>query len=131
MSEQSERPVILVVDDEPLITDLLRSALDDAGFSSVEASDADEAFAILERDGAGLAGLVTDINLGAARSGWDIARRAREQNAAVAIVYCSGGNPQDWPVEGVPKSVMLTKPFAPAQVVVALSNLINGALSGA
>ena len=130
MSEQNERPVILIVDDEPLITDLLRTALEEAGYSSVEAPGVDEALALLDKDGARFAGLVTDINLGSPKRGWDVARRAREQNAAVAVVYCSGGSPHDWPIEGVPKSVMLTKPFAPAQVVVALSNLINESTAG-
>jgi DNA-binding response OmpR family regulator len=126
MSELSQKPVILIVDDEPLIVELLRSALDEAGFSSLQASDADEAFAVLETENAEFAGVVTDINLGSARDGWDVARRARELNPAVAIVYCSGGSPHEWSVKGVPQSVVLTKPFAAAQVVVALSNQING-----
>jgi len=126
MSEMNERPVIMIVDDEPLIIDLLQTALEEAGFFSIQASAADEAFALLETDGSNLAGIVTDINLGSARDGWDVARRAREQNAAVAVVYCSGGSPHDWSIKGVPQSVVLTKPFAAAQVVVALSNQING-----
>ncbi len=130
MVEQNGHPVILIVDDEPLIMDVLQAALEEAGFSSVKASDATEAFALLETHGSSVVGVVTDINLGSPRDGWDVARRAREHNGAVAVVYCSGGSPHDWPIEGVPKSVMLTKPFATAQVVVALSNLINGAAPG-
>ena len=126
MTEPSDRPVILIVDDEPLIIDLLRTALDEAGFASVSASNADEACSLLERDGASFVGVVTDINLGSPEDGWDVARRARELNAGVAVVYCSGGSPHDWSIKGVPQSVVLTKPFAAAQVVVALSNLING-----
>ena len=77
MSEQNERPVILIVDDEPLITDLLRTALEEAGYSSVEAPGVDEALALLDKDGARFAGLVTDINLGSPKRGWDVARDAR------------------------------------------------------
>ncbi len=127
MSESIEKPVVLIVDDEPLISELLRTSLEDAGFSSLTASDADGAIDLLDRDGAGFVGVVTDIDLGSARDGWDVARHARERNPAVAVVYCSGGSSHEWPVSGVPQSVILTKPFAAAQVVVALSNLINGA----
>ncbi|HEY5409117.1 MAG TPA: response regulator [Caulobacteraceae bacterium] len=126
MSDLGQRPAILIVDDEPLIIDLLRGALEEAGFDSVQASDADQVFALLDADGPNFVGLVTDINLGSAMDGWDVARRAREKKAAVAVVYCSGGSPHDWSIKGVPQSVVLTKPFAVAQVVVALSNLING-----
>ena len=131
MSEPTERPVVLIVDDEPLIIDLLREALEEAGFSSVQAAGADEAFALLETDGPTFIGVVTDINLGSKRDGWDVARRAREQNAAIGVVYCSGANPHDWSIKGVPQSVVLTKPFAAAQVVVALSNQINASSAGA
>ena len=116
MTEPTERPVILIVDDEPLIVDLVRTALDEAGFASVEASNADEAFRQLERDGAQFVGVVTDIDLGSPEDGWDVARRAREQNAAVAVVYCSGGSPHDWSIKGVPQSLVLTKPFAAARL---------------
>src|SRR3954454_15465544 len=33
----------------------------------------------------------------------------------------------DWPSKGVPNSVLLTKPFAPVQLLTALSNLLNAA----
>ncbi len=131
MSGPNDRPVVLIVDDEPLITQVLGSALEEAGFSTVQASDADEAFALLEADGSRFVGVITDINLGSSRDGWDVARRAREQNISVAVVYCSGGSTHHWAIEGVPKSVMLTKPFAPPQAVVALSNQINDAMRGA
>jgi len=43
------------------------------------------------------------------------------------VVYVSGGNPQDWASLGVPGSTMITKPFAPAQIVTAVSALLNAA----
>jgi hypothetical protein len=33
----------------------------------------------------------------------------------------------DWASKGVPHSIMLAKPFAPAQLVTALANLLNAA----
>jgi hypothetical protein len=47
------------------------------------------------------------------------------------LMYVSGGSPQAWASDGVPNSIMITKPFAPAQVVTAISGLINAAAVGA
>ncbi|MDA9522084.1 hypothetical protein XI06_17760 [Bradyrhizobium sp. CCBAU 11434] len=51
-----------------------------------------------------------------------IARHAREIDPAFPVVYMSGDNVEDWPSKGVPNSIMLSKPFAPAQLVTAISN---------
>jgi hypothetical protein len=37
----------------------------------------------------------------------------------------SGASAADWPSKGVPNSIMLEKPFAPAQLVTAVSSLLN------
>jgi DNA-binding LytR/AlgR family response regulator len=79
----------------------------------------------------GFGGLVTDVNLGSDRSGWDVARRGRELNPRMPVVYISGDSGFDWSSQGVPHSAMLEKPIAPAQVVVALASLatkIDGSL---
>lgn len=126
MIEDLKGGTILIVEDEPLIAEALKAALDEAGFSSLSTTDADEAMAMLEKNRArDLAGLVTDINLGGERNGWDIASRAREMNPALPVVYMSGDRAGDWTAHGVPYSVILEKPFAIAQVVVAISGLLN------
>ncbi len=71
--------------------------------------------------------LVTDIDLGRGQvNGWDVARRAREIDPSFPVVYMNGKSAADWAVEGVPNSIMLGKPFAPAQLVTAVSQLITG-----
>jgi hypothetical protein len=45
----------------------------------------------------------------------------------IAIVYTSGDSAGDWPSEGLPHSLILQKPFADAQLVTAISTLINEA----
>ena len=74
--------------------------------------------------------LVTDINLGKnGMTGWDVARRAREINPSFPVVYMSGDSAEDWASMGVPESIMLSKPFAPAQLVTAVSQLLNSGTS--
>lgn len=44
------------------------------------------------------------------------------------MIYMSGVAGDQWPSQGVPKSVLLQKPFALAQLVTAVSQLLNGRL---
>jgi DNA-binding response OmpR family regulator len=65
--------------------------------------------------------LLTDINLGRDKlTGWDVARHAREIDLTFPVVYLSGDSAEQWAVQGVPNSIMLSKPFAPAQIVTAI-----------
>ena len=41
------------------------------------------------------------------------------------IVYMTGTHSEEWTSKGVPNSVLLAKPFAPAQLVTAISQLLN------
>jgi DNA-binding response OmpR family regulator len=121
-------PLVLIVDDEPLILELVQCALVDGGFDVQLANDDDEAFAALEANGGReFAALVTDVNLGRKRTGWDIGRRARELNHLMPVVYVTGDGAGEYAVHGVPDSSLVPKPFAPAQLVVALAALITAA----
>ena len=124
MSAQTQATLVLVIEDEPLIADLLQTELEDAGFAVVVVSDGVEALARLAEQRC-FAGVVTDINLGGPHDGWEIGRQARQQNASAAVVYCTGLDAHEWVSKGVPRSAILTKPFPPAEVVVALAAMMN------
>ncbi len=130
MTTASAPPVlILFVDDEPLIFETVKETLEDGGFTVRPEHTADAALQALEECGGQLAGLITDVNLGSKVTGWDIAKRARELRPDLPIVYTSGFAAGDWSVQGVPHSLVVPKPFAPAQIVTAISSLINKAAS--
>ncbi len=119
-------PNILVVDDDPLLQRIAEEALRDGGFETVVAASGEKAVELLDTADGKFRALVTDINLGRDRmSGWDVARRARELNAKFPVVYMSGESAEDWSARGVPYSIMLSKPFAPAQLVTAVSQALN------
>jgi hypothetical protein len=44
---------------------------------------------------------------------------------AFPIVCMTGAAADDWALEGVPNSILLNRPFAPAQLVTAVSQLFN------
>lgn len=122
-------PTILVVEDDHLIKTVVEEALKEGGFEIVIASTAEHAAELLDSAQGEYRALVTDINLGRDRlDGWEVARRAREIDPAFPVVYMSGDSAEDWASKGVPNSIMLAKPFAPAQLVTAVAQLLNGGM---
>jgi DNA-binding response OmpR family regulator len=121
----SELPAILIIEDDQEIQAIVEEALTDGGFESAIAGSGEEAVRLLKSDGVKYRALVTDINLPGRLDGWEIARLAREINPTFPIVYMTGAAADDWPSMGVPNSILLNKPFAPAQLVTAVSQLLN------
>jgi DNA-binding response OmpR family regulator len=122
---ESGLPIILIVEDEALLLLETETTLQDAGFEVVTATDGPSALAEMAKRE--ISGLVTDVNLGRVPTGWDIARRARELRSDLPVVYVSGEHSAEWTSQGVPNSVMIAKPYAPAQLVTAISILLNAA----
>ena len=119
--------MVLLAEDEALIRLDLEDALTEAGFDLVLASDGRKAMAEIEADATRFRAVVTDIRLGGGPSGWDIARRARELVPEMPVVYISGDSAYEWSAKGVPNSIMVAKPFVAAQIITALSTLLNEA----
>ena len=116
--------LLLLVEDEALILLHLQDALIEAGYELVLAGNGDNALSELEQDSDRFRGIITDIRLGTGPDGWDIAHRARELSPNIQVIYMSGDSGNDWSSKGVPNSLMIAKPFAVAQVVTAISNLL-------
>jgi DNA-binding response OmpR family regulator len=120
----TERPIVLVIEDEDAILAVVEGALEEGGFQTATAKTGEEAVTLLN-GGRPYRALVTDVNLLGRLDGWEIARAAREIDPHFPVVYMTGGAADKWPVLGVPNSILLQKPFAPAQVVAAVSQLLN------
>lgn len=118
------KPLILVIDDEFLIREVVVETLENGGFSVLTADDGSQGLEMFAKNSAEIRGLVTDVNLGEGLDGWEVARTAREQVADLPVVYVSGASGHQWASQGVPNSLLVAKPFAPAQILVALSSLL-------
>jgi CheY-like chemotaxis protein len=118
-------PLILLVEDHSLLAIAFEAILVDAGFCVVHAATPDEATHLIDTNIGTVSVIVTDIQLGGQKTGWDIASHARTLNAAIPIVYMTGDRADDWSARGVPDSVLLQKPFADVQLTNALSLLLN------
>jgi DNA-binding response OmpR family regulator len=123
--EELELPVILIIEDEAQIQGIVEDALSDAGFEPAIAPSGEEAMTLLKGRASNYRALVTDISLRGRMNGWEVARQAREIDPEFPVIYMSGASAVDWPSKGVPNSIMLEKPFAPAQLVTAIANLLN------
>jgi CheY-like chemotaxis protein len=118
--------VILVVEDDQWIQDMIEEALTEGGFEITIASSGARAIELLDAANPEYRALVTDINLGKETvDGWAVARHARENKPDIPVVYMTGDSADEWASKGVPNSILLTKPFAPAQLITAVSQLLN------
>ena len=118
-------PVILVVEDDQPLQVIVEDALTEGGFEPAIAASGEEAVTLLKGRKTKYRALVTDISLLGRMDGWEIAQQAREIDPEFPIIYMSGAHAEDWASKGVPNSIMLAKPFAPAQLVTAVSQLLN------
>ena len=116
---------ILFVEDDPFIQFLVEDALTDGGFELAITASGEEAVTLLKGNGVKYRALITDINLRGRLDGWEVAKKARGIDPAVSIIYMTGAAAEQWTSNGVPKSVLLPKPFAIAQLVTAVAQLLN------
>jgi DNA-binding response OmpR family regulator len=122
---QGSAVLILVVEDDPAAGDELKRALEAAGFRVMLVESGEKATSAFDENAGEIGGLVADVKLGGNVSGWDVARHAREVNQDLPVVYVTGFHVEDWASQGVPKSMLVQKPFAPAQIITAISSLLN------
>ncbi|MFM9846425.1 MAG: response regulator [Hyphomicrobiaceae bacterium] len=116
----AEPMVVLVVEDEWLVSDMTATCLRDAGYLALEIATGDAALALL-RQGGHFDILLTDINLGAGANGWDVAEVFRAAHPHKPIIYVSGN-----PIElgrRVPGSLFFQKPYKPEDILSACQKM--------
>src|SRR5665213_2370308 len=86
-SRMSTAVALLYVEDEVFIREYVEIILQESGFDVVSAPDGAVALDALTTSVAPFRALITDVDLGAELDGWEIARRARELNRALPVVY--------------------------------------------
>jgi two-component system, response regulator PdtaR len=85
---------VLVVEDDWLVRADIVLGLQQEGWTVLEASTGDGALrALLESNTVDL--LVTDIGLGDAMTGWDVAEAFRTSRPLTPVIYASGGPNND------------------------------------
>ncbi|MEZ5889196.1 MAG: response regulator [Xanthobacteraceae bacterium] len=112
---------VLIVEDEPLVLDMISQELTDQGFAVLEADTAEAALSIIE-SGQTVDVLFTDIRLPGEMDGWRLAATVRESKPKLPVIYATG-----YTVERnaqVPGSVFLKKPYRPSTIAETIRTLI-------
>ena len=120
----AQRPVILIVEDDFLIRSHAAQIIEEAEFDVVEASDADDAIAILEAR-SDITVLFTDIQMPGSMDGLKLAAAVKGRWPPIKIVATSGLvhlRPDDLPEGGR----FLPKPYDSSQLTATLRELVAG-----
>ena len=115
MGSVLSKPLVLIVEDEPLLRLHAVALIEDAGFATCEAGSADEAIALLESEG-GIRIVFTDIDLPGTMDGLRLAAAIRERWPPVEMILTSGHvtvDPADLPERGH----FFSKPYDAAKLI--------------
>src|SRR3712207_4355035 len=110
-----DQPVVLLVEDEPLVRLTQVDVLREAGFWVLEAQDADEAFETLRRR-QGVRVVLTDVNMPGSIDGFEFARLVAQGWPEVGVMVISG---KAFPDDGdlPPSATFVAKPVHPDALV--------------
>lgn len=110
----STKPVVLFVEDEPLLRLVVADELREAGFEVLEAGDGGTALDVLATQ-PGVDLLFTDIRMPGGLNGWDIAEKARALLPSLPVIYATGFS------EDAPRVVaggrLFKKPYRAGEII--------------
>jgi CheY-like chemotaxis protein len=119
------RPVVLLVEDEPLVRTLQVDVLRDSDFWVLEAQDADEAFEILKRR-PDVRAVLTDVDMPGSLDGFEFARLVHQGWPQVGVLVISGKTAPE-PGDLPPSAVFAAKPVRPGALVELLRTVMAAA----
>lgn len=115
------QPVMLIVEDEPLIRMCAVDFADEAGYLGLEAGDSAQALAILE-GGEKVEILFTDITLPGEMDGIGLAELVAERWPSVWVMLASGAL-TGLPTDIAPRAFRLPKPYGITQFLQAVEQM--------
>jgi CheY-like chemotaxis protein len=118
----TEKPVVLIVEDDAFVRESVIDWIEDAGFEAVAAANADQAISILESR-SDIRVVFTDIDMPGSMDGLKLAHAVRNRWPPVKLVLTSGQMlpaDKDLPEGGR----FVAKPYGPSQVAAAFWELV-------
>lgn len=109
------QPVVLLVEDEPLVRLVTADLLLEAACRVIEAANASEALAVLEA-GIEVDVLLADVDMPPGINGYALAQAVRRRWPAIEILISSG---RQWPADGdmPPGAAFVAKPCPPEALI--------------
>jgi signal transduction histidine kinase/ActR/RegA family two-component response regulator len=110
--------IILVVEDEPVLRELVREILEASGYRALVAASGREALQVWANRGEDVSLLLTDMAMPDGMSGRELAAKLQAQNPRLPVIFSSGYAQET--LEGRerarPDQVFLSKPYHPADL---------------
>jgi PAS domain S-box-containing protein len=117
---------ILVVDDEEIVRDVTRLALEDAGFTVVGAAEGEEAIRVVKEDGGDLALVILDLTM-PGLSGEEVFFEIHRLRPGLPVVLCSGYSEQEAAAHlaGEGLAGFLQKPFRATELLAKVQQVLE------
>ena len=117
---------VLLVEDEPVIREIMAESLADAGYDVVEATSGDEALAIIRARSHPFSILVTDFHMPGEANGADVAACVRVVYPDLPVVIASGRPDVFKPAWRTELGYgLLRKPYVPRELVALIRRMIG------
>ena len=115
---------VLVIDDQPIVTDLLVSVLERMDYQSQVASCGKEGLEMFEKDRFDL--VITDLGMPDI-SGWEVSRAVKQKRPDVPVVVITGWgvDPDPGKVKDSQVDLIITKPFQVDQLEKTIRDLVE------
>jgi two-component system, cell cycle sensor histidine kinase and response regulator CckA len=124
-SDQTSRPTILLVEDEPFVRDATRRILESAGFSVLPAADALDAIEVYESCHRPIDLVMTDMVL-PGRTGRQLGEDLRQRSAQVKVLVTSGyGNAEYETEDPAAHTYFLAKPYSRRSLVEKIKEILG------
>jgi signal transduction histidine kinase/ligand-binding sensor domain-containing protein/CheY-like chemotaxis protein len=127
-SIQRGSETVLLVEDEPLVREIAKSALSDQGYQVLEAEHGEEALVVAREHDAEIAIVLTDVVM-PKMGGRELVERLRHERPAVRVLYMSGYTAAGIDEQDVvePGTAFLRKPFALAEMLSKVREVLDAA----
>lgn len=103
------QPIVVVCEDDTLVRMVIVDYLSENGCKILEAASGEDAVGLIDGPDQQLDALFTDIRLGGALNGWDVAEIFRERFPNLRVLYASGFSID--PRRDVQGSEFFSKPY--------------------
>lgn len=122
-AEAPARPVIMVVDDEPMVGEILAAVLDMEGYKTHLFTDPAQALEYITGGMIRPDLLIADFAMGPL-NGLELIERAREALPDLPTILCSGAFEDIFNGASVRPTAFLSKPFLPREMLKAVAKLV-------
>jgi DNA-binding NtrC family response regulator len=118
----SSRAKVLVVDDEPNVSNVVKAVLESAGLHVVTACNGEEALRIFKVENSGFSLVLSDVRMGNGMSGPQLVRKINEIAPSTAVALMSANIGSEIIEQQIP---FIQKPFLASALIAVIKELLE------